>query len=70
MSQMFADILSIKVFETSEALGMKKDHYRNDFGFGQSGGLFPVYLSIAELMFFLRSYENTCRNHRQDRKFQ
>ena len=52
MSQIFADILSIKVFETSEALGMKKDHYRNDFGFGQSGGLIPVYLSIAELMFF------------------
>ena len=69
MSQMFADILSIKVFETSEALGMKKDHYRNDFGFGQSGGLIPVYLSIAELM-FLSTYENTCRNHQQDRKFQ
>ena len=49
---MFADILSIEMFETSEAFGMKENQYGYYLSIGQSTGLISMDFPIAELMFF------------------
>lgn len=52
MPQMLAHILSIKVFETSEALGMEENQYRDNFGIGESTGLISVDFTITKLVFY------------------
>ena len=52
MGQMFADILGIKMFETSEAFGMEENQNGYNLGIGQSAGLVSMDFTITELMFF------------------
>ena len=49
---MFANVLRVKVFETSEALAVKENQYRDDLCIGKTPRLIAMYFAITDLMIF------------------
>lgn len=52
MVKVLADILCVKVFETSESLAVKENQDGYDLGIGKPSGLIAMLLAITELILF------------------